>query len=245
MPPQRLAVRVTHQAVGIAFFDLDKTLFAANSGSLWVKRELELGHISRWQAFLATGWILKYHLGFAQMETALERAVKMLAGIPEAAIRDRTRHFYETVCRSLYRPGALAALKEHREKGDRCVLLTSSSSYMAEHVAHDLKLDHILCNRFEIDDAGLHTGKPLGSICFGAGKLTHATQYAESVQIPLEKATFYTDSYSDLSVMLAVGTPVAVNPDHRLRREAGRRGWRVVDWGTPSLPERAVDAHPS
>lgn len=231
--------------MGIAFFDLDKTLFASNSGSLWIKRELSLGHISRWQAFLATGWILKYHLGFAQMETALERAVKMLEGIPEASIRDRTRHFYELACRTLYRPGGLEALAKHRGQGDRCVLLTSSSNYMAELVARELELDHILCNRFEVDAAGLHTGRPLGSICFGQGKLTHAKQYAESVGEPLSAATFYTDSYSDVSVMLAVGQPVAVNPDHRLRREAVRKGWRVVDWGTPALSQPAASAHPS
>ena len=229
----------------IAFFDLDKTLFAANSGSLWIRRELELGHISRWQAFLATGWILKYHLGFAQMETALERAVKFLAGIPEASLRERTQHFYEAACRSLYRPGAIAALEDHRRAGDKVVLLTSSSNYMAELVERDLVLDHILCNRFEIDEKGLHTGRPLGHICFGPGKLVHAREFAQKVGGDLKDASFYTDSYSDLPVMVAVGNPVAVNPDQRLRREAGRRGWRVVDWGTPRLPVLAPDAHPS
>lgn len=243
--PRRPLTGTVEPAVGIAFFDLDKTLFAANSGSLWIRRELELGHISKFQAFLATGWILKYHLGFAQLETALERALKMLTGIPEAALRDRTKHFYEHACRSLYRPGALQALREHRAKGDRCVLLTSSSGYMADLVAHELKLDHVLCNRFEVDEGGLHTGRAQGSICFGQGKLSHATQYAEAVGERLSDATFYTDSYSDISVMLAVGTPVAVNPDHRLRREALRRGWRVVDWGTPELSQPTGDAHPA
>jgi phosphoserine phosphatase len=30
-----------------------------------------------------------------------------------------------------------------------------------------------------------------------------------------------------------VGEPVAVNPDPRLRREATRRGWRVLDFAAP------------
>jgi len=35
-----------------------------------------------------------------------------------------------------------------------------------------------------------------------------------------------------------VGEPVAVNPDPRLRREAGRRGWRVLDFAAPG--ERGI-----
>jgi phosphoserine phosphatase len=37
---------------------------------------------------------------------------------------------------------------------------------------------------------------------------------------------------SDLPLLLAVGHPVVVHPDPRLAREAKRRGWPVVDWGT-------------
>ncbi|MEL7370849.1 MAG: HAD-IB family hydrolase, partial [Myxococcota bacterium] len=43
-----------------------------------------------------------------------------------------------------------------------------------------------------------------------------------------------TDSMSDLPMMEAVGHPVAVNPDPRLRRTAKDRGWPIVDWGRPS-----------
>ncbi len=64
----------------------------------------------------------------------------------------------------------------------------------------------------------------------------------------LSACAFYTDSYSDLPVMEVVGRPVAVHPDHRLRREALRRGWPVVDWGVPPgarAPRRAGAARAS
>jgi HAD superfamily hydrolase (TIGR01490 family) len=222
----------------IAFFDLDKTLLSANSGSLWIKRELSLGHISRLQALQASLWIFRYHLGFTPMERALERAVRMLHGIPEKEIRDRTSDFYQSMVRGLYRPGGRAAVEEHRSRGDRLVLLTSSSLYMAELVSSDLGLDNVLCNRFEVDASGVHTGRPVGTFCYGAGKLYHAQSFVEQIGEGLESATFYTDSYSDLPVMEKVGEPVAVNPDPRLRREALRRRWRVVDWG--QSPERTL-----
>jgi phosphoserine phosphatase len=44
----------------------------------------------------------------------------------------------------------------------------------------------------------------------------------------LATATFYSDSINDLPLLGAVGTPVVVDPDSRLRAEASRRGWPVI-----------------
>lgn len=220
--------------MSVAFFDLDKTLLAVNSGTLWIRRELALGHLTRMQALRASLWIARYHLGFVSMQDAVRAAIAQLAGTPVQPLLERTTVFYEEQVRSLYRPGALRALEEHRGAGDRLVLLTSSSGYLSELVARDLRLDAILCNRFEVDAQGRHTGRPAGEVCFGPGKRIHAEGYAREVGVPLSACAFYTDSYSDLPVLEVVGRPVAVHPDHRLRREAVRRGWPVVDWGVPT-----------
>jgi HAD superfamily hydrolase (TIGR01490 family) len=228
--------------VGIAFFDFDRTLIAANSGTLWVRRELSLGHITRWQALRALSWIGAYQLGMATMEDALRKAISMLAGHPERALRERTSAFYAQEVKGLYRPGARAALEAHRAKGDELVLCTASSLYLSEWVGEELGFDALLCNRFEVDAHGLHTGRSVGEICFGAGKLELARAHAAARNVPLSACTFYTDSYSDLPMLEAVGSPVAVNPDGRLRRRAVQLGWPVVDWGEA---EPLVDAGPS
>jgi len=116
---------------------------------------------------------------------------------------------------------------------------------MAELVARDLTLDAVLCNRLEVDAAGVYTGRPLGEVCFGDGKRSYAQAYASQAGVPLSACAFYTDSYSDLPVMEVVGRPVAVHPDRRLRREALRRGWPVVDWGSPAAARTVVLDFPS
>jgi HAD superfamily hydrolase (TIGR01490 family) len=233
--------------MSIAFFDLDKTLLAVNSATLWIRREVAQGHLTRLQALRASLWVARYHLGFVSVQDAVLAAISHLAGTPAQALQERTTRFYEEQVRTLYRPGALRALEEHRGAGDRLVLLTSSSGYLSEHVARELRLDAILCNRFEVDERGLHTGRPLGAVCFGAGKRTHAEAYAREAGVSLSACSFYTDSYSDLPVMEVVGRPVAVHPDYRLRREAVRRGWRVVDWGVPGAgaPDVGAPSQPS
>lgn len=232
MAPGRSDAKV--RFVAIAFFDLDRTLLATNSGRVWLRRELKLGHISRWQAAQAAFWLVRYALGFSKLEPAVKRAIGTLAGLEERGLRERSREFYESAVRASFRPGGLSALEQHRAAGDRLVLLTASSLYIAELVADQLKLDAVLCNRLEVGFDGRYTGKPLGEICFGSGKLEHAAAFAKGAGSSLAESTFYTDSYSDLPVLAAVGRPVAVNPDARLRREARRRGWPVVDWGQPA-----------
>jgi HAD superfamily hydrolase (TIGR01490 family) len=217
----------------LVFFDLDRTLLSVNSGTLWVRRELALGHISKRQAMRAMWWLARYQLGFASGEAMVAEAVTQITGVPSTALQARTNVFYETEVRSTFRPGALERVESHRRAGDRLVMLTSSSHYLADLAATELGFDAVLSNRLGIAGDGRHTGLIDGRVCFGEGKLVHARAEAHRSGGSVEQATFYTDSFADLPVMEAVRTPVAVNPDPRLRRHSVRRGWAVVDWGEP------------
>lgn len=217
--------------MSIAFFDLDKTLLTLNSGELWIRRQVREGHITRFQAARAGFVILKYHLGFTSIEEALKRAFATLRGSSATEWRAQTRRFYDEEVRALFRGRGLAVLQEHRARGDRIVLLTSSTGYLSELVQEELKLDEILCTRFEVDDTGIHTGNVLGRMCYGDGKLTYAQACASAHGVRLEDCSFYTDSFADLPVLENVGKPVVVNPDRRLRAVAQRRSWPIVDWG--------------
>ena len=215
----------------IAFFDLDKTLLSANSGSLWIKYELRGRQIGVRQAAKGAFWLVGYHLGYTDIQPVLRDAIRTLRDKREVDIRARTEHFWDTEIRSLMRPGARPALKRHRDVGDRLVLLTTSSNYLSDPVKRELGLDDYLCNRFEVRPDGCFTGEPAGTLCYGEGKLTLARAYAAARGVELRDCTFYTDSVSDLPVLEAVGRPVAVHPDPRLRRLARTRGWAIEDWG--------------
>jgi len=47
----------------------------------------------------------------------------------------------------------------------------------------------------------------------------------------LDASTAYSDSNTDLPFLEAVGHPVAVNPDRKLRRVAAQRGWPILEFG--------------
>ncbi|MBE2249233.1 MAG: HAD family phosphatase [Myxococcus sp.] len=217
----------------LAFFDLDRTLLSVNSGTLWVRRELALGNISKRQAMRAMWWLARYQLGFASGEAMVAEAVTHITGTSAKALQARTDVFYETEVRGTFRPGALEVVEHHRRAGDRLVMLTSSSHLLAERAATELRFDAVRSNRLHVGPDGVHTGLIDGRVCFGEGKLAHARAEAEAIGASVEESAFYTDSFADLPVMEVVRTPVAVNPDPRLRRHAARRGWAIVDWGEP------------
>ena len=215
----------------IAFFDLDRTLISRNSATLWIRFELAAGRISHVQALRALSWVVRYTIGIGNMTDAIRRSVATIAGQREDEMRERATRFYEELVRPLYRPGAYDSLREHRAAGDRLVLLTSSSNYVSELVCRDLGLDDYVSNRFEVDGDGRYTGRAIEPLCFGAGKVLLAERYATAHGVSLAEAVFYTDSLSDLPMLEAVGRPIAVHPDPRLRRLVRQRGWPTLEWG--------------
>jgi len=220
--------------VSIAFFDLDKTLIAQNSALLWILRQWREGGAGGYACgFQALGWLFRYSLGWAgSSATPLLQVLGGFAGVPETEVLARTKRFYEEEVRRLYRPGGLEALERERREGRLCILLTSSTQYLGDLVAEDLGLDGCLANTLEADAQGRLTGQVKGVVCYGRGKLLKAEAQLEALDATMEACSFYTDSYADISVLEAVGTPVAVNPDIRLKRWAKAHHCPIVDWGS-------------
>lgn len=219
--------------MGIAYFDLDRTLIPENSAWGWMAFERREGRLGALQVARAAVWLTAYHLGIGALEDALRAAVREYAGQAEADVLERTTRFFEESVRGRYRPGALAALAAHRRAGEPVVLLTSSSPYLSGLVAADLALDGSLSNRYGVDGAGRLDGSLATPLCYGQGKVALAALHAAARGFGLRECTFYSDSWSDRPMLEAAGRPVAVNPDPRLRRHAARLGWPQVDWGTP------------
>ncbi len=219
--------------MAVAFVDLDRTLLSVNSGTLWVKREMRDGHLGLVDGLRALAWITRYGLGWVTADDAVRAAVASLAGTPRAPLEARTDVFFHEEVLPRVRPGARAALGAYAARGERVVLLTSSSNYLAARTAAALGLDGFLCTTLEVDAEDRHTGRIVGAPCFGVGKITHAEAWCAAHGERLADASFYTDSFSDLPVLERVAAPRIVDPDRRLARVARRRGWPVVDWDAP------------
>jgi HAD superfamily hydrolase (TIGR01490 family) len=212
-----------------AFFDLDRTVFKINSGYAWLRYERGAGRISTRTFLRGLISLTRYTLGKADLEAVIRDAIKDYEGLPEADLIHRTHGFYESQVVHTIRAKARTVIEGHKLNGHQCLTLTTSTNYLADLVVRDLGLDGGLCTRLGVRD-GLLTGQPNGAICYGMGKLELMSDHLLRHGGHLTDTYFYTDSFSDLPALQAVGNPIAVCPDIRLGRFARRCGWSVENW---------------
>jgi len=83
-----------------------------------------------------------------------------------------------------------------------------------------------------VADDGLYTGE-IEFYAYGEGKAEAIKEFAEREGVSLDESFAYSDSYTDVPMLEAVGHPVAVNPDKELAKVAGNRGWEVLHFERP------------
>ncbi len=211
-----------------AFFDVDGTLLRCQSGTLYIGYLRRRGLMDVADQLRIYWAYLTYRLGVLNMRRLATITSRWLRGREEREVIEHCRDWYETEVRHYFRDFVVEKVAEHREAGHVVALLTGGTHYLNDLIAADLGVEHVVASCLEVVD-GRFTGKPLGPICYGRGKLVRAQQFAEEHGVRLEESYFYTDSITDLPMLERVGHPIAVCPDPRLRREAKRRGWPVLE----------------
>jgi HAD superfamily hydrolase (TIGR01490 family) len=216
-----------------AFFDIDGTLISKNSGPLYMKFLRQRGEIRRRDAARTLYLFVKYKLGLLDIERAAASSSGWIRGRSEKAVAEHCRLWYREMVRQYLQPAMVQRVRAHQAEGHVVALLSSSTPYLANPLAEDLGIEHLLVSRLVIEN-GRFTGDVHRPICYGAGKIHWARRFAEEHDVDLTQSWFYTDSVTDLPMLEIVGHPEVVNPDPRLRREARKRGWNV----THASPDR-------
>jgi HAD superfamily hydrolase (TIGR01490 family) len=210
-----------------ALFDIDGTLIARNSASLYMQHLRRTGQARRRDVARTLYFLACYKLGLLDVERALAVSMAWIRGRHEDAVRADCIDWYTRIVRPFIFPAMATTVAEHREAGHVPVILTSATRYLAEPLAADLGISHVLVTQLVVRD-GVFTGEAVRPVCYGAGKAFWAERFAQAEGIDLGRSYFYTDSITDVPVLERVGEPRVVNPDPRLRREAVRRGWPVL-----------------
>jgi HAD superfamily hydrolase (TIGR01490 family) len=224
----------------VALFDMDRTLVDVHTAKLYVRLQRELGEIGVLEALRSSYWLLQYGFGWIQAESVALRLLADYRGRPEEWLSDRCRQWYQSHVRSWVSSVGRARVLAHQAAGDAVAIATSSVRHAALPLAEELAIEHLVCSELEVESRAL-TGTFERPLCYGTGKLERARALVQSLGTSLEQAIFYTDSITDLPLLEAVGQPVAVNPDPRLRRLARRRGWAIEDWRSARRASAVTD----
>lgn len=219
------------RAVGraAAFFDLDRTLLRRSSALALAGSFRQHGVIGRGQLAKAAAWQLLFVARGVSAEAvrrAAEDGMMVLKGFAVDDLRRLVAGAMEPILKPLVYRDAMARVAEHQERGEPVYIVSAVLHEIAVELARELGFDGALGSTCEIVD-GTYTGRSLRA-CHGEGKAIAVRELAEREGFDLAESTAYSDSYTDLPFLEAVGHPVVVNPDRELRRIAAERGWPVL-----------------
>jgi HAD superfamily hydrolase (TIGR01490 family) len=125
-------------------------------------------------------------------------------------------------------PEMLEEVYAHQDAGRPTFIVSAAGDELVQLLARILYMDGGIGTSYEVGEDGLFTGEFGGTFMYGEGKVEAMREFAAEHDIDLDESWAYSDSASDLPMLRAVGNPVCVNPDDRLREVAGAEGWRVM-----------------
>jgi HAD superfamily hydrolase (TIGR01490 family) len=212
-----------------AFFDLDRTLIRRSSVLALAPSFRARGLISRIDLAKSAFWQLLFAARGASAErvrSAAEDGMKILDGFSVEELQALVGDAMEPVLRPLVYAEPLHLVQHHRARGERVYIVSATLQEIVDHIADDLGFDGAIGSTCEIVD-GRYTGRTLRA-AHGEGKARAVRELAAADGLDLESSTAYSDSYSDVPFLEAVGHPVAVNPDRRLKSIARTRAWPTI-----------------
>jgi HAD superfamily hydrolase (TIGR01490 family) len=213
-----------------ALFDMDRTLLRVDSARLYTQFRRDRGEASLLDAMRVALWATQYTLGVIDAPKVARKALEGFRGRDESWLEKSCAEWFPRYVLPELQQAGRRAVKKHHDAGDFVAIVTGATRYVAEPVAAELGIDHVICSELEIDVEGRFTGRIVEPLCYGLGKIERTAKIAEREGFSLEEATFYSDSITDLPLLQVVRAPIVINPDRRLRRIAVKRGWPIEAW---------------
>lgn len=211
--------KITH------IFDVDHTVIRSSTTWYFIREALDKGLVSLSQLRKLPFEWLAYKLGRISQDF-IEDAVESLAGIEKFELERIASSSFSRLRPNIYRD-AVSLIRGARDRGEEVIFATSSFHILIKPLEQFLGIHESIASALEFRD-NKTTGKLTGYSLFGAKKKDAVTAWLEDHAIDRQDVRFYSDSYSDIPLLEFCGQPVAVNPDHILKRAAKSRGWQIL-----------------
>jgi HAD superfamily hydrolase (TIGR01490 family) len=209
----------------LAIFDIDGTLVEGSTERQFWRYLLKRGHQGPRQVAAYLWFALRYLPVYGGLTSKKNKAY--LSGLESARVAALAESFVaEEILPRLYGP-AVQRLQSHLRQGDTVVLLSGTLEPIAQALATVLSVEHVratVCAQRN----GRYAALPPLVHPFGTMKLELAAQFAAEVGADLACASAYGDSRHDVTLLEAVGDPVAVLPDRPLLTMARDHRWAII-----------------
>jgi HAD superfamily hydrolase (TIGR01490 family) len=209
----------------LAIFDIDGTLVEGSTERRFWRYLLKRGHQGPRQVTAYLWFWLRYLPVYGRNTPKKNKAY--LAWLETGRIRGLAERFVaEEIVPQLYAP-AVQRLQSHQRRGDTVVLLSGTLEPIARALANALSVEHVRATVCR-ERHGRYLAAPPEVHPFGPAKLEIAMRFAAEIGANLKEASAYGDSQHDLTLLTAVGQPVAVQPDRPLLATARGNRWHII-----------------
>ena len=150
----------------------------------------------------------------------------LLKGRLLETIEQHVEPFLQDYLFSRIYPPAIAKLRLAQHLGHYTLILSNSPSFLVEKIAQLLGVNEWRATEYAVDKELKLCH--IASIMQGKEKASCVQEIAGRLCISKEEITAYSDSFLDLPFLLTAGTPIAVNPDRKLRRFSEEHQWAIL-----------------
>ena len=220
----------------LALFDLDHTLLPCDSDYEWGQFLIHIGVVD--QQFYAEQndrFYQNYKDGNLNIDEFLRFALKPLSEHSRKQLKEWHDAFMKEVITGHLRQEAIDLVKRHQDAGDLCCVVTATNSFVTRPILAHFGIEHLIATEPATtgdDPCANFTGEVKGRPNFREGKIQGVNDWLRTQNLTLEKLSrsyFYSDSMNDLPLLEKVSNPIATNPDDRLRVEATKRHWPIIE----------------
>ncbi len=210
------------------FFDIDGTLIG---GQIIVEFPLFLekrGLFGNKHLLKILEYIVEYEVGYISYRDTgckiLEEYAGGLCGLEKAMIEKEARKFMKEHIKRKYEY-TLPLVKLFR-KNTVLVALSASPIEVVLALRKYIPFDYVYGTELETRN-GVYTGKVCRNLLDAGSKHKAQLLLSKKLGIDLKKSFAFGDSDADIEYLSAVGKPVALNPNHRLKDFADENKWSV------------------
>ena len=220
----------------LALFDLDSTLLPCDSDYEWGQFLARIGVVDGEDyARKNERFYQDYKDGKLDIHEFLRFSLKPLSEHSRTQLQEWHDAFMKEVIHGHLRQPAIDLVKRHQDAGDLCCVITATNSFVTRPIVESFGIHHLIATEpatSNNDPLGTFTGDVKGIPNFREGKIQNLHTWLAAQELSFEKmpkSYFYSDSMNDLPLLEEVSNPVATNPDERLRNEAHKRNWPILE----------------
>jgi phosphatidylglycerophosphatase C len=126
------------------------------------------------------------------------------------------------------RPGGLAALKYHEDRGDHILIASAAVDLIVKPIAKRLKVDGVVCTQMAWARDRLED-RFASDNCYGNAKRDAVTDYFKQNNLS-GPTVFYTDSRADFALLSIMDQTIVVDPKSKTLTEAEDLNLPIQHW---------------